>query len=245
MDIRYPDIAEYRFILDALCGNIFPSFPRFRCEAVASLSEGLEADISFVPAPLAVAKSESHLILSSGSIFSYFSGPIIVAPREEYTELYVPRDDFYSVFFARVFMPGISIKEGDDYPSLLEPRLAILRSPFPYPKIDLYSSWASVASNLPIPIYCGIIRKEMEEAKRIAEDAIRASVKYALNNSDLLIKEIAHIHDVKNVDLLKRVVLNFVNKNTLSMAQEEVEAIQALKRAMDEKHVVLDDLSPL
>ncbi|MGC8644812.1 MAG: MqnA/MqnD/SBP family protein [Thermoplasmata archaeon] len=242
MEVKFPEIPEYRFMLNALCGNIFPSFPRFRCDPLDSMSGLEDADVAFVPAPVALARSDSYVILSAGAIFSYLTGPVIVSPVEGYKELQVRRDDFFSRSYARIFLSGIAIKEGDGYPAILEPRLAILSSPFPYPKVDLYSSWASITENLPLPLYCGIIRRDIRETRGIVEEAVRASVKYALNNADLLVKEIAHLHGIRSTDLLKRVVLNFINKNTLSMAVDEREAIEALRGVMEKKGIGVHDL---
>ncbi|MEM0127933.1 MAG: MqnA/MqnD/SBP family protein [Thermoplasmatales archaeon] len=202
----------------------------------------IQSDIAFIPSPLAVLKMNQYFMLSAGAIFSYFSGPIVVNPGETFNELYVRKEDFYSRHYAKIFLKDAILKEGEGYPAVFEPRLAIMLGPFSYPKTDLYSAWSSLAESLPLPLYCGMIKRELRDVKKIVEEAIRTSVKYALNNSDLLIKDIAHLQGIKNVDMLKRVILNFVNRDTLSMAADEVEAIGILKNAIESRNIKPEDL---
>ncbi|MEM0073979.1 MAG: MqnA/MqnD/SBP family protein [Thermoplasmatales archaeon] len=243
MEVMFPDTPEYRFILRGLCDNVFPAYPKFQCDSFDSREYNVESDIAFLPAPLAVVMMDRYLVLNAGAVFSYFSGPILINSNEKYTELYIRKDDFYSRHYARIFLGDVILKEGEEgYPAILEPRLAIISGPFPYPKVDLYSKWSAFAGSLPLPLYCGIIKKDLREAKEIVEEAIGASVRYALSNSDTLIKDIAHLHGVKNVDILKRAILNFVNRNSLSMAPEELEALGILKKEMLNRNIKIEDL---
>ncbi|MEM0130156.1 MAG: MqnA/MqnD/SBP family protein [Thermoplasmatales archaeon] len=243
MEVMFPDIPEYRFILRGLCDNVFPAYPKFQCDSFDSREYNAESDIAFVSAPLAVIMMGKYLTLGAGAVFSYFSGPILINPDEKNTELYIRKEDFYSRHYARIFLGDVTLKEGEEgYPALLEPRLAIMSGPFPYPKVDLYSKWSALAGYLPLPLYCGIIKKDLMEVKGIVEEAIGASVKYALSNSDTLIKDIAHLHGMKNVDMLKRAILNFVNRNSLSMAPEELEALGVLRKEMVNRSIKVEDL---
>ncbi|MEM0135737.1 MAG: hypothetical protein QXU18_11035, partial [Thermoplasmatales archaeon] len=92
-----------------------------------------------------------------------------------------------------------------------------------------------VADNLPFPLYSGMIKKSAENLRGIVEEAISSSVKYALNNSSQIISDIASIYGIENFDMLKRVMFQFVNKNTLSITDEELESIKVLNQEMENK----------
>jgi predicted solute-binding protein len=132
-------------------------------------------------------------------------------------------------------MDGVHIIEGSGFPAIMEPRLAMLSHGSTPEKFDLYNKWSRIASDLPFPLYSAIIKKSEKDLKGTVEDAIGASVKYALNNASDIIREIAVAHGIENFEMLKRVIFHFVNKNTFSITEEELESLRALNREMENK----------
>ena len=235
MEIVFPDIPEYHFILKGLYSNQFPSYPRFRCEPVTDFETTLKADVAFVPAPVAILNSGDYLFLKTGNIFSYFSGPQIYSNELTGNELFVNEKDFVSEYYAKILLNGVSVRRGDGYPKIVEPRIALLNYQPGLPKIDLYGKWNNFADNLPFPLYSAMIKRPLSNLKGIVEEAIHSSIKYALDNSPWIIKDIATMCGIENVEMLKRVMFQFINKNTLSISEEEVESLKALEQEMGNK----------
>lgn len=233
MEVSFPDIPEYHFILKGLCGNIFTSYPKFQCEPLLDFEENIEADIVFAPAPVAMLNSHSYVIMRSGSIFSYFSGPSIFSIEGRFNELYVREKDFISYYYARLFLKNVRILKGNGFPAIIEPRLCLLNLNTQYRKEDLYGRWSIVAGNLPFPLYVGLIKNELKDSKEIVENAINSSIKYSLENFSAIIKDLAAISHTENVEMLKRTVLHFVNKHTMRMGMDEADALIALKNEME------------
>ncbi len=235
MEIVFPDIPEYHFILKGLYTDQFASYPKFHCEPVTDFGTTLEADVAFVPSPVAILNSDDYVFLKTGNIFSYFSGPQIYSKEPENHELFVNEKDFVSEYYAKILLGNVSVRKGDGFPKIMEPRIALLNYQPGYPKIDLYGKWNDAASNLPFPLYSGMIRRTLRNLKEIVEEAVHSSIKYALDNSPSIIKDIATMYGIENVEMLKRVMFQFINKNTLSISDEEVESLKALSREMDNK----------
>ncbi|MGC8561831.1 MAG: MqnA/MqnD/SBP family protein [Thermoplasmata archaeon] len=235
MEIVFPDVPEYHFILRGLCSDRFPSYPKFHCEALTEFEGHLQAEIAFVPAPVAILNSDNYILLRAGNIFSYFSGPQIFSSQEDADELFVSEHDFVSQYYAKILLGEVNIKKGKGSPVIMEPRIAMMSVRDATEKFDLYNKWAKVADDLPFPLYSGIIKKSARNLKEMVENAIGVSVKYALNNASDIIKDIAIVHGIENFGMLKRVIFHFVNKNTLSITEEEMESLRALGREMENK----------
>lgn len=235
MEIVFPDVPEYHFILRGLCSDRFPSYPKFHCEALTEFEGDLQAEIAFVPAPVAILNSDNYILLRAGNIFSYFSGPQIFSSREDADELFVSEHDFVSRYYAEILLGEVNIKKGKGLPVIMEPRIAMMSVRDATEKFDLYNKWAKVADDLPFPLYSGIIKKSARNLKEMVENAIGVSVKYGLNNASDIIKDIAVVHGIENFEMLKRVIFHFVNKNTLSITEEEMESLRALSREMENK----------
>lgn len=235
MEIVFPDVPEYHFILKGLCSDKFPSYPKFHCDALTEFDEELRADIAFVPAPVAVLNSRNYVLLKAGNIFSYFSGPQIINARGDESELFVGEHDFVSRYYVKILLEGVKIKAGSGFPAIMEPRVAMLSIRGTAEKFDLYNKWSGIANDLPFPLYSAIIKKSERSLKGTVEEAIGASVKYALNNASDIIREIAVAYGIENFEMLKRVIFHFVNKNTLSITEEELESLRALNREMGNK----------
>ncbi len=235
MEIIFPDVPEYHFILKGLCSDKFPSYPKFRCEPVSEFDEKIDSDVAFVPSPIAIMNSHDYLFLRAGNIFSYFSGPQIFSDRTDHTELFVDQRDFVSEYYAKIFLEGVEVRRGEGSPMIMEPRIAMMSDRAGLPKIDLYGRWSSVAKDLPFPLYSAMIKKSIGELRGIVEEAIHASVRYGLTNSSDTIKEIAMMYGVENVEMLKRVMFQFINKNTLSMSDEEMESLRVLNEEMENR----------
>ncbi len=235
MEIVFPDVPEYHFILKGLCSDKFPQYPKFHCDALTEFDEELRTDIAFVPAPLAILNFNNYSLLKAGNIFSYFSGPQIINSRGDEGEVFVGEHDFLSRYYVRILMDGVHIKEGSGSPAIMEPRVAMLSLRRTPDKFDLYNKWSRIANDLPFPLYSALIKRSEKDLKGTVEDAISASVKYALNNASDLIREIAVAHGIENIEMLKRVIFHFVNKNTLSITEEELESLRALNREMGNK----------
>jgi hypothetical protein len=233
MEIVFPDIPEYHFILKGLCSDKFTAYPRFECDAVADFDKEITADIAFVPAPFAMMSAHGYVLLKAGNIFSYFSGPQLLSPQKENKEIFVGEKDFVSEYYAKILLKDVGVRRGDGFPALMEPRIAMLNAHEIREKIDLYEKWRVLANDLPFPLYCGMIKRSAKGLKEIVEGAINASVKYALNNSSDIIKEIAMMQRIENFELLKRVMFQFINRNTLAITEEEVESLRALNREME------------
>jgi predicted solute-binding protein len=232
MEIIFPDVPEYQFILKGLCSEKFPSYPKFQCEALSQFEEELDADIIFVAAPVAMLNSRNYSFLRAGNIFSYFSGPIIFSPEKENREIYVRERDFVSKYYAKILLTEVNIIIGDGFPAVMEPRNALLFPESEYRKYDLYDRWAKVTGNLPFPLYSGLIKNSIADFKGIVEGAIGASIKYALDNSSTLIRDIATSFSIQNIEMLKRAIFHFINKNTLAISDEEIESLKALNEEM-------------
>ncbi|MCL4333525.1 MAG: hypothetical protein M1290_05140 [Candidatus Thermoplasmatota archaeon] len=235
MEIVFPDIPEYHFILKGLYSDKLPSYPRFHCEAITDFNRDIKADVAFLPAPIAMMNARDYVLLKSGNIFSYYSGPQLFSPLNEMKGVFVWEKDLVSEYYAKIFIKGVSIIKGQGYPALVEPRIAMMTSQTGREKIDLYGSWRTSADNLPFPLYCGMIRSSARGLKELVEDAVKASVKYALDNSSEVIKEIAMAHSIENFELLKRVMFQFINKNTFAITEEEIESLTTLNREMENK----------
>ncbi len=242
MEIIFPDVPEYHFILRGLCSDKFTSYPKFRCEPVSEFEEKVTSDVAFVPAPIAIMNSHDYLFLRAGNIFSYFSGPQIFSDKTEHNELFVDRWDFVSEYYAKILLKGVEVRRGEGSPRIMEPRIAMMSGQTGIPKIDLYGKWSSLAKDLPFPLYSGMIRKSSKELRGIVEGAIHASVKYGLTNSSETIKEIAMMYGVENVELLKRVMFQFINKNTLKMSDEEMESLRILSEEMEKRGFPVSNL---
>lgn len=242
MELEFPDIPEYHFILKGLCSDKFAAYPRFQCEAATAYGEELTADVAFVPAPIAVLNSHNYIFLRSGSIFSYFSGPQIFASEQKNDELFVSEKDLVSEYYAKILLDEVTIKKGEGFPTIVEPRIAMLGGQSGRTKFDLYAKWMEVADKLPFPLYSGIIKRSVTELKGLIEEAVNESVKYALNNVSEVTKDIATTFSIENYEMLKRVMFQFVNKNTLSISEDEVKSLMALKEQMKKKGYAVSDL---
>jgi hypothetical protein len=235
MEIVFPDIPEYHFILKGLYSDKFTLYPKFHCEATTDFDQEITADVAFLPAPIAMMNAHNYALLKTGNIFSYFSGPQLFSPLKEFNEVFIDKRDFVSEYYARILLKGVNVRKGDGSPALMEPRIAMMSPQTNQEKMDLYEHWRTLANSLPFPLYCGMIRKSARGLKGIVEDAINASVKYALNNSSDVIKEIAMMHRIENFELLKRVMFQFINKNTLAISEEEMESLRVLNREMENR----------
>ncbi len=242
MELEFPDIPEYHFILRGLCSDKFAAYPKFQCEAVTAFEEELTADVAFVPAPIAILNSHNYIFLRSGSIFSYFSGPQIFASQQKNDELFVSEKDLVSEYYVKILLDEVTIKKGEGFPTVMEPRIAMLGGQSGSTKFDLYGKWTEVADKLPFPLYSGIIKRSAKDLKTLIEEAVSASVKYALNNAPEVMKDIATMFSVENYEMLKRVMFQFVNKNTLSISEDEVKSLRALKEQMKNKGYAVSDL---
>ncbi|MDA8055673.1 MAG: hypothetical protein M0Z77_08535 [Thermoplasmatales archaeon] len=242
MEIVFPDIPEYHFILKGLSSDKFVSYPKFHCEAIVEFDRELTADVAFVPAPFAILNSHNYIFLRTGNIFSYFSGPRIFSVQGEDKELYVNEQDFVSQFYAKILLGDVSTKKGEGFPMIMEPRIAMLKDQNAPVKIDLYSKWTVVANDLPFPLYSGLIRKSAKPLREMVEGAITASVKYALNNSSGIIKDIATMYGIENIEMLKRVLFQFINKNTLSISEDEVASLKVLNQEMERRGYAVSSL---
>jgi hypothetical protein len=242
MELEFPDIPEYHFILKGLCSDKFPAYPRFQCEAVTAFEDELTADVAFVPAPIAVLNSHGYIFLRSGSVFSHFSGPQIFASQEKNDELFVSEKDLVSEYYAKILLDEVAIKKGEGFPTIVEPRIAMLGGQSGSTKFDLYSKWAEFADKLPFPLYSGIIKRSAKDLKVLIEEAVNASVKYALDNASEVTRDIATMFSVENYEMLKRVMFQFVNKDTISISEDEVKSLMALKERMEKKGYAVSDL---
>jgi len=232
MKVIFPDVPEYHFILRGLCSEKFPQYPKFHCEALSQFEEGFKADIVFAAAPLAMLNSSNYSFLRAGNFFSYFSGPVILSSTMENREIHVSGRDFLSKYYAKILLKESNITVGEGFPALMEPRLALLIPETGYRKYDLYNAWRKIAGDLPFPLYSGLIKDSISDLKGIVEDAIDASIRYALDNSSMLIRDIATSFGIQNIEMLKRVIFHFINKNTLIISEEEVESLKALNQEM-------------
>lgn len=242
MEIVFPDIPEYRFILNGLCSDKLPRFPKFSCESVSRVNNRLNSDVAFVPAPLALINSREYTMIRAGNIFSYFSGPQIFSTDQNYSELFVRRDDHVSSLYVSILLNGITTKVGDGEPCVLEPRIIMLGGTTGKSKADMYNNWSSHAGNLPFPLYVGVIKRSEINLREIVEQAIRSSVKYSLDNSSDVIREIATLYGIENIHMLKRVIFHFINKNTLSISEEEIESLATLGNLMKSKGFDVTDV---
>ena len=243
MEIAFPDVPEYHFILRGLYSDKFTSYPKFQCEALTEFGNELTADVAFVPAPIAIQNSHNYLFLRVGNIFSYYSGPQILSAQPDVKELFVSNDDFISEYYAKILLNDVTVRKGDGFPAIMEPRIVMLSEPSGYPKIDLYGKWKSVANNLPFPLYSGLIKKSIKDLKGIVEGAVNASIKYALDNSSEIIKDIATMYGIENIEMLKRVMFQFINKNTLSISEDEIQSLNALNREMETRGYAVSNLT--
>lgn len=232
MDLVFPDTPEYHFILKGLCSNVFATYPKFRCDPKSNFEDKVEGDIVFVPAPVAVLNSDRYIVLKSGGIFSYFSGSSIFSSENQFDTLYVRRRDFVSVYYAKLLLTDKRILRGEGFPALIEPRLSFFNVNSPQKVDDLYKRWSKAVGNLPFPLYVGMIEKELKESKELLENAINSSIKYSLDNFSSSAKEIALSFHIENLGMLKRAILHFVNKNTMTMGDDEIDALMALNNEM-------------
>jgi len=242
MEITFPDVPEYHFILMALCRNTFTSFPKFRCEPQSDPGEMPGPEIAFLPAPVAMLNSQNYVILKSGNIFSYFSGPTIFSASETVNELHIHDKDFTSYHYAKIFFKNYTVIRDQGFPALVEPRLSLLNPGLGQKKMDLYHLWTKVADNLPFPLYVGMIKNEIIDFKEIVEKAINQSIRFSLENFSTVVKDISSASQIENVEILKRVILHFVNKNTMHMGNEEIEALIALRNEMENSGFPVSEL---
>lgn len=242
MELVFPDSPEYHFILKGLYSDKFATYPKFRCEALSNFEDDLTADVAFLPAPLAILNSRNYDFLRAGNIFSYFSGPQIFPSEQENKDLFVSDRDFVSEYYARILLNDVTLKRGKGSPMIMEPRIAMMSEQRDTKKVDLYAKWNKIANNLPLPLYSGMIKKSSVDLKSIVEDAINASVRYALDNSSEIIKDIATMYGIENLELLKRVMFQFINKNTLAMSEDEVESLEVLNGEMGNRGFAVSDL---
>lgn len=242
MDLLFPDTPEYHFILKGLCSGQFPAYPKFLCNPASEFDERLEGEIVFSPAPLAILNSDRYLALNTGNIFSYFSGPIVLSTEKDNDKLFVRESDFVSPYYAKFLLEKVHLEKGDSFPAILEPRLALLTAETGYQKNDLYKTWESTAPSLPFPLYMGLIRKDLKDLKGIVEDALKSSIRYSFDHSSAVVKDIATLFFIENSELLKRVIFNFVNKNTISIGEDEKEALKSLKVKMENHGYPVSDI---
>lgn len=232
MKIVFPDVPEYHFILKGLYSDKFASYPKFKSTPILEFEEDIDSDIVFAPAPIAVLNSRNYVFLRVGNIFSYFSGPLILSGQKEDREYFVRKEDPLSEHYAKILLGDVSISKGDGFPAILEPRLALLGELSELSKFDLYEKWREMTDNVPFPLYLGLMRDTLTDLKGIVEEAVRSSIKYALDNSSSLIKEIASFYGIENIEMLKMAILRFINKNTMDISEEEVDSLRALSKEM-------------
>ncbi len=238
MEIIYPDIAEYNFILKGICSAPLSSSSGVKCESYSECVEGTEGDVLFLPAPIAIRKLMNYTILDSGNIFSYFSGPSIMLTISEFNNVYVKKGDHISYYYGKLLGGKFNIIKGEGEPVLVEPgRILEMYNPTTK-KIDLYEAWGSLSNFLPMPLYLGLINNNIIDMKSQVEKMIYNSLKNSFNNFNSIIDEIYRERMTSNPDIIKMIVLQYVNKRSLNLGEEELEAIKFLKKIMEDKGMI-------
>ncbi len=241
MEIIYPDIIEYNFILRGLCSDRSISQFEFTCESYQESEEKMEGDIMFLPAPLAVRKLDKYSILNSGSVFSYFSGPSIMLTVRDFSDVYVRKGDMLSFYYGKLLGSKYRIIIGSGEPVLTEPGRILELYNKNTEKIDLYEEWGKITNFLPMPLYLGLISNEILDLKSQIERLIYTSIKNSLENFSTVTDDIYRERKISNPDMVKMIILQYVNKRSINMGKEENEAIEFLRNLMN-KSSLLEEL---
>jgi predicted solute-binding protein len=232
MEIVHPDNIEYNFILKGLCTGASISKIEFRCESYQECDENMEGDIMFLPAPMAVRKLDNYSMLNSGNIFSYFNGPSIMLTVKDFDNVYVKKGDLLSFYYGKVLTSRYKIIIGNGEPVLTEPGRIMELYNKNIEKIDLYEEWGRMTNFLPMPLYIGLINNNFLEIKTQVEKLIYSSIKNSLENFNSVAEEIYRERKASNPDLVKMIILQYVNKRSIDMGKEELEAIDFLRNLM-------------
>ncbi|MCL4412722.1 MAG: hypothetical protein M1526_05150 [Candidatus Thermoplasmatota archaeon] len=234
MKIIYPDIIEYEFILKEMCEgrNLF-QLP-FDCESVSGDLEEFEEDIMFLPTPLALKKTDRYVFLETGGIFSYFTGPSIVKTVRDFSKVYVRKGDHICYYYGTMLMKDMEFEVGEGEPSITEPARILEYYNPNTEKIDLYERWGESSDYLPMPLYSGLLRNDLVGIKDKVEKSILSSIRYSLHNFAFVLDEIYKEKQTSRPDISKMIVLQYVNKRTMQMEEEEREAIRFLWKMMVE-----------
>ncbi len=233
MEIIHPDNIEYNFILKGLCVSQSISQMEFRCEGYQECDENMEGDIMFLPAPVAVRKLDNYSILNSGNIFSYFNGPSIMLTVKDFENVYVKKGDLLSFYYGKILTSRYRIIIGNGEPVLTEPGRIMEFYNKNMEKMDLYEEWGRITNFLPMPLYIGLINNNLLEIKPQVEKSIYSSIKNSLENFNSVTEEIYRERRVSNPDLVKMIILQYVNKRSIDMGKEELEAIEFLRNIMN------------
>lgn len=234
MEIIHPDNIEYNFILRKLCQGAGSPRLDITCESYDECYEDIEGDILFLPAPVALRKLDNYSLLSSGNIFSYFSGPSIMLTVIPEKRVYVRKGDLVSFYYGKLLGKKFEIVVGTGEPALTEPGRILELYNQGTGKIDLYEEWGNRTNFLPMPIYLGVINNVLEEIKDNIEKMIFTSIKDSLDNFNSVSDSIYREKRISNPDIARMIILQFVNKRSIIIGDEEMEAIKMLAQMMQE-----------
>lgn len=243
MEIIHPDIIEYNFILRKLCQGTWSSRLEISCQSYRECDEDIEGDVLFLPAPVALKKLDNYSILNSGNIFSYFSGPSIMLTVTPEKSVYVRKGDLVSLYYGKMLSKEFDIIVGTGEPVLTEPGRILELYNSGIGRIDLYEKWGNRTNYLPMPLYLGIINKGLAEVKGSLEKIVLTSIKDSLDDFNTVSDDIYREKRISNPDIAKMIILQFVNKRSISIGEEEIEAIKMLAQIMKENGMLKQSIN--
>ncbi len=217
----YPDIEVEALVYGLCSGNISHEV---RCVPNYNI------DGEIYVGPISTLKEKNRIILDSGNVFSNFIGPAFYF-NEEANFVNIKENDVLSDFYARMFLKK-EVRHGNSIPLMINHHAEFLNLSLKEissnNKVEIFGMWSQLSQGLPLPLYVATINDEFENRKEYFENLIKKSIKFLHENTDMIVKEVAGTMDIRRLNLEKMAVLNFVNKSSYIMGNEEYEAIQTI-----------------
>lgn len=220
-------------------------YPRIEIEAmIYAICNGyFSRDVRCIPCydtsgeiyigPLSSLKINGMAILETGNIFSNYIGPTYYYDDEK-NFVNIRIDDEVSIFYAKFLINDKEIKHENNLPLIISPFDEFInlytKDISAKNKIDLFHKWDKISDGLPMPLYVATISEEYITNKNHFENMLRKSIKFFHENIDIILKEIRGQQNLSRHNIEKMALLNFVNKSTFKISNDEYQAIELVRK---------------
>ena len=210
-------------------------------------------DVSKVSVGVLPEVRDSYLLLDAGAAFGMLEAPVVVARRvmspADVKRLAIPGFHTTAFLLYRLFFPvpqrvfavrydavADVVAKGDADAGIL-----IHEGRFVYRRYglelvaDLGELWRERAGDLPVPLGCVVIRRDLAHLKGEFEQAIRESLEYARSHPDEVMPFVKrHAQEMDDL-VIKKHIEAFVNKYTLDLGSEGRRAVELLLSSQDKE----------
>ena len=219
-------------------------------EQLNSLAKSATLDITKISFGAYPFISQNYQILDAGSALGFGCGPLLISKRElqlsdfenEDLKVAIPGFSTTANLLLSLALPNIKNKveivfsdiEAAVLSGKVEAGLIIHENRFTYQKlglckiIDLGEYWENLY-NLPIPLGCIVVKRELSDALKIQINAsIRKSVELAFENPANTMEYVSQHAQTMELSVMKQHIDLYVNKYSISLGNEGQKAIEQL-----------------